>query len=189
MSDDITIEQLIGKNIKSKREQMGLSQAEFGTRVGDLLGTNWQPQTVSAAERGKRQFTAAELMVLAHVLDKSPESLFFSHDGAVKITEKLTLNLRAKMMVDRPQLSDEKLLEIFSDVHQVAGELVKMANDAQRTSSAIADVAHLARRLSEFHEPRRGNEPIIDGPNRTAVIAATVQRARDSYQSPRNSNA
>lgn len=67
--DHMRIEEVIGANIRQRREGRGYSQAAFGEKIGPLLGGAWKPQTVSAAEKGRRQFIAAELVVLAHVLE------------------------------------------------------------------------------------------------------------------------
>ncbi|NHQ58873.1 helix-turn-helix transcriptional regulator [Micrococcus luteus] len=63
-----SIEEVIGENVRHRREALNWSQAQLGERVGALLGVDWKPQTVSGAEKGRRQFIAAELVVLAHVL-------------------------------------------------------------------------------------------------------------------------
>lgn len=65
----MTPEELVGRRITEFRERLGITQQQLGERVGDLLGREWPRQTVSAAEKGKRAFTAAELFALAHVLD------------------------------------------------------------------------------------------------------------------------
>lgn len=65
-----------------------MTQAELGKRVGRYLGRAWSPQTVSAAEKGRRAFTALELMVLSTELDVPIHSLlspaFSDGDGAIE---------------------------------------------------------------------------------------------------------
>jgi transcriptional regulator with XRE-family HTH domain len=70
------VSEIVGQRVRWAREERGLTQAELGQRVGELLGKAWFPQAVSEAERGRRQFTAEELLALAYVLDK-PISFFF----------------------------------------------------------------------------------------------------------------
>lgn len=73
------IEEVIGENIRERRDRLGYSQTAFGERVGELLGNPWKPQTVSAAEKGRRQFIAAELVVLSHVLRCRVQDLLTVH--------------------------------------------------------------------------------------------------------------
>jgi transcriptional regulator with XRE-family HTH domain len=65
----VKIEAIVGERIRSTREQRKLSQPELGKLLEPLLGTAWPKQTVSGAERGKRSFTASDLVALAHVLN------------------------------------------------------------------------------------------------------------------------
>lgn len=86
------IEEVIGANLRQERIQRNMSQPEFGEWIGQALGTAWKPQTVSAAEKGRRQFAAADLVALAHVLDSPVSALLTPPDdvetiqaGAVEI--------------------------------------------------------------------------------------------------------
>jgi transcriptional regulator with XRE-family HTH domain len=72
----MNVSEIVGRRVRWAREERGLTQAALGQRVGELLGKAWFPQAVSEAERGRRQFTAEELLALAYVLDK-PISFFF----------------------------------------------------------------------------------------------------------------
>lgn len=62
------IAEVIGERVRIRREELGLTQAALGQRVGDYLSQEWSRQAVSAAEKGKRAFAAAELVVFARVL-------------------------------------------------------------------------------------------------------------------------
>jgi transcriptional regulator with XRE-family HTH domain len=62
-------EEFIGQRIRDRREELAMTQEDLGLRVGNLLGRAWSRQTVSAAEKGRRAFTAAELLAIAHVLE------------------------------------------------------------------------------------------------------------------------
>ena len=63
------IEEVIGERIREVRDLQELTQEQFGLRLGELLGRAWSRQAVSSAEQGGRQFTAAELVAIAHVLN------------------------------------------------------------------------------------------------------------------------
>ncbi|MFE3202288.1 helix-turn-helix transcriptional regulator [Embleya sp. NPDC059237] len=70
------IEQVIGRNARRLREARGLSQADLGRDVASHLGHPWSRQAVSAAEKGRRAFTASDLLALSRVLDSTiPELL------------------------------------------------------------------------------------------------------------------
>jgi transcriptional regulator with XRE-family HTH domain len=61
-------EEMVGRRVAEIRERLGMTQQQLGEALGPLLGKPWPRQTVSSAEKGKRSFTAAELVALAIVL-------------------------------------------------------------------------------------------------------------------------
>jgi transcriptional regulator with XRE-family HTH domain len=63
------IEEVIGENVRARREAMQMSQTELGRELQGHLPKAWERQAVSSAEKGRRAFTAAELLALARVLD------------------------------------------------------------------------------------------------------------------------
>jgi transcriptional regulator with XRE-family HTH domain len=65
----VRLEQVIGHRMRERREEMALTQEQAGHRIGELLGRPWPRQAVSAAEKGDRAFTAAELVAIAFALD------------------------------------------------------------------------------------------------------------------------
>lgn len=69
------LEEAIGLNVARLREAAGLSQAEVGARLGGYLGAPWSRQAVSAAEKGRRAFTAVELVSLALAFGTSLDQL------------------------------------------------------------------------------------------------------------------
>ncbi|NUK87131.1 helix-turn-helix domain-containing protein [Streptomyces lunaelactis] len=69
------LEEAIGRNVARLRETAGLSQAQLGTALAAYLGKPWSRQAVSAAEKGRRAFTAAELVSLALALKTSLDLL------------------------------------------------------------------------------------------------------------------
>lgn len=62
------LEEVIGANIAERRSNRGLSQTELGEALGQYLEKAWSRQAVHTAEKGRRSFTAAELIALAMVL-------------------------------------------------------------------------------------------------------------------------
>lgn len=72
-----TIEEVVGGNIKAARTVKGMSQADLGAAIAAYLGDTWKRrQAVWTAETGKRAFTAAELLTIAHILGTSVGDLF-----------------------------------------------------------------------------------------------------------------
>lgn len=63
------VEEIVGARVAAIREQTGTSQHDLGQRLGEVLDRPWSRQTVSAAEKGRRAFTAGDVVALAYVLD------------------------------------------------------------------------------------------------------------------------
>lgn len=63
------IEEVIGTRIAAVRQSKGLSQTALGQHLAGVLDRAWTPQQVSNAEKGKRAFTAAELIAFAFTLE------------------------------------------------------------------------------------------------------------------------
>jgi hypothetical protein len=70
----VKLEKMIGAQVAAARDGK-MTQAELGERVGRYLGKQWSRQTVSAAEKGGRAFTALELLALSTELDVPLSSL------------------------------------------------------------------------------------------------------------------
>jgi transcriptional regulator with XRE-family HTH domain len=65
----VKLEEVIGDRIAVVRTERGMSQAELGAALAEHLDRPWSRQAVYTAEKGKRAFTAAELVALALVLE------------------------------------------------------------------------------------------------------------------------
>ena len=76
---------MIGQRIRARREELELSQAQLGKHMGELLGRDWPRQAVSAAERGARAFTAAELVAFAVSLQTSISGLLMPRADVTEI--------------------------------------------------------------------------------------------------------
>lgn len=63
-----TIDKVVGRNIRAKRLEARLSQADLGNEVGGWLGISLPKQVVSKIERGERGLDVEELLAVAHVL-------------------------------------------------------------------------------------------------------------------------
>jgi len=69
------LEEVIGDRMLARRTELGLTQEQVGARMGRLLGREWTRQAVSAAEKGRRAFTAVELVAIANVLGETLSAL------------------------------------------------------------------------------------------------------------------
>ncbi|MFJ2259925.1 helix-turn-helix transcriptional regulator [Streptomyces sp. NPDC087844] len=76
------LEDAIGWNIAKLRTQQELSQADLGEALGVYLEKPWSRQAVHSAEKGKRAFTAAELVAFALVLECDVPFLLAPHGPA-----------------------------------------------------------------------------------------------------------
>lgn len=71
-------EEMVGRRVAEIRERLGMTQQQLGEDLEPLLGKSWPRQTVSSAEKGKRAFTAAELIALAIVLKTQANRLLIA---------------------------------------------------------------------------------------------------------------
>jgi 8-oxo-dGTP diphosphatase len=64
----VRVEEVVGGQVRERREALGLTQEQLGQLLEPYLGRPWSRQAVSAAEKGDRSFGAAELVALAAAL-------------------------------------------------------------------------------------------------------------------------
>ncbi|MFW0773556.1 helix-turn-helix domain-containing protein [Paenarthrobacter nitroguajacolicus] len=153
-----TIEQVIGENVKRLREKKGMSQAEMGETVGMLLGSKWIPQTVSAAERGKRQFIAAEMLVLADVLGCRVQYLFESQDSSsIRVSETFTYAPDYTSRLDATGVDDEQLRRVYSKLLMTLKGLPAMTATLKEDLQKIEDTTRHAQFLLELDEAPGGD--------------------------------
>lgn len=130
------IEDVIARWITEGREVTGMTQVQLGQRLGEILGKPWPKQAVSAAEKGRRSFTAAELVAFAVALSCNVETL-----------------LQPPMDVDEVTLSDgppiksgylraatTDLADLSSSIDDLRAALVDTRRKAADTKAA-ADLA------------------------------------------------
>ena len=79
------VEEYVGQRMRARRDELDMTQDEFGSQLGRWLGKPWSRSTVSVAENGKRAFTAAELVAIAHVLKTVPAYLLTPPPGIGEI--------------------------------------------------------------------------------------------------------
>ncbi len=125
------IEEAIGRNIDRLRGDM--SQAELGRRLEPYVG-EWSRQAVSAAIKGRRSFTAAELVALAMALGTTIPELMHSTDY---------VELRDGDQV-APNELESVLYQTGRKTHAIAKEQMREAADLiRRTADAQRGLDHL----------------------------------------------
>jgi transcriptional regulator with XRE-family HTH domain len=80
-----TLDEVVGRNIRTAREAKGLSHTTFGgdhEGVGAYLAQTWPKQVVSKIERGLRSLDASELVASALVLRVPVSRLLTGTDAA-----------------------------------------------------------------------------------------------------------
>jgi transcriptional regulator with XRE-family HTH domain len=138
----VRIEDVVGQWITRAREEVGLTQAQLGEELGRYLGKPWPRQAVSAAEKGRRSFTAAELVALAAVLGRSVDSLLVPPDDvpAVKLAEGAPIDSR-HLRGSNEVASDASLKELIQTLIHVRRELPVLLESAQRLDNLMDNAA------------------------------------------------
>ncbi|UTT46228.1 helix-turn-helix domain-containing protein [Micrococcus luteus] len=151
------IEEVIGENIRARRDQKGYPQAYLGERVGALLGgTPWKPQTVSAAEKGRRQFIAAELIVIAQVLNCRVQDLLApSTPQPVQISDVYVrdadYSAPLENVIDAAPIDLSSWLRPFSEAYREVIRAREMAESAAKEAAELKFQLHLTERaLARF---------------------------------------
>lgn len=152
IGDPIRIEAVIGANIKRRREFRGLSQAEFGKLLATYLGGPWPPQTVSTAEKGRRQFVAAEVAAIARLLSCRPQDLFTPKTPSrVQISDAYILepdfSAPLENSLDRAPLDISFWLQPFSDAYRELLRAKDQAVEVQKLSSELSSQIGLTEQI------------------------------------------
>jgi transcriptional regulator with XRE-family HTH domain len=145
----VRIGEVIGERVRTARDGLGWTQTELGKRIGARLGQRaWSRQIVSAAEQGKRAYTAAELLAFANELDVSISYLLTPPLGveavemAPGVNEHSTTILKAVFPRSSRSAADEKFAESgqrffqhVADLHQltvqIQGDIEALVTDLQ----------------------------------------------------------
>lgn len=152
------IEEVIGHNIRARREELGRSQEELGREVGTRLrGDDWPRQAVSTAEKGGRGFTAVELVVFASVLEISVDRLFGLPLGETSI------HLPQGVAIDGASI--RRASEDGTPLDQAVGEAMKTLNalvlahrEVQKAQSWEVDaVIKLEKQLQDIADRAGGD--------------------------------
>lgn len=138
----VKIEAVIGGWIAQRREDTGLTQSQVGDELGKYLGKPWSRQAVSAAEKGRRSFTAAELVAFAVVLGCSVESLLEppADVAAVVLADGSPMDSRHLRGHDATS-SNESLSKLLQTFSALRAEFPSLLATAQHVDDLLDDAA------------------------------------------------
>jgi transcriptional regulator with XRE-family HTH domain len=74
-----TLGEVVGRNVRTVREEVGFSQTELGGAIEDYLGRPWPKQVVSQLEKGRRLLDTDELVAVARTLKIPVVQLLTAH--------------------------------------------------------------------------------------------------------------
>lgn len=170
------VEKYVGQRIRDRRDELDMTQEAFGREVGLWLGKPWSRSTVSVAENGKRAFTAAELVAIAHVLQTSPTYLLAPPAGVDVIT------MPSGATVNRDLLFSLVVTTPDSDVNLAAAEqaLSALTERAARSQEDAAEIVSLARDLHLLIT----RQVIVVGPEHPVVDAEEFRRGHLFTEAP-----
>jgi transcriptional regulator with XRE-family HTH domain len=129
----VRVEELVGRRIRDIRDSKGMTQEQLGIAIGELLGKPWPRQTVSSAEAGRRAFTAAELVAIAHALGVYAGYLFTPAAGPIGGIE----------LSPGVELKPEEVLQVLfqsSDIAGVEGSLQSLLLAARQADAAVSGI-------------------------------------------------
>jgi transcriptional regulator with XRE-family HTH domain len=155
----VRVEELAGQRIRAVREDRDMTQEELGRRLGKLLGREWPRQAVSAAERGRRAFTAAELVAIALTLRTSVGHLLtppFDVDS-VDLPGSVQIRREDLAAVVLPSVSaDETLAGVAETVNRIQKNLGQVTEGTgmvtEATSRLWEDMQALGDELTRAFE-------------------------------------
>ncbi|WP_400158523.1 helix-turn-helix domain-containing protein [Arthrobacter sp. BPSS-3] len=113
---DWTITQVIGHNVRTKRDALGMTAAVLGERLGEIFGKPWPRQTIYMMESGDRAMVAHEVLAVSHVLE-IPLAQLFLPPADVRTVTTGTLAIPAESLAsDLSASSDEQMQRIARSV-------------------------------------------------------------------------
>lgn len=150
----LTIEQVIGANVAHLRRESGMTQVELGRALEPFTGSTWSHSNLSLAEKGRRGWSANDVLSVAMVFQVPVWALFTPRPdqagdlhtaGQAVVTQAEWITRTAAPSAAAP-----------ADAEQVNREVERVTEAARK---AIANIL--------FVRPTREDGP--DGPEETAL--------------------
>ncbi|MGF6824009.1 hypothetical protein M2317_002934 [Microbacterium sp. ZKA21] len=150
MPNPTPLEAVVGANIARLRADR--TQAALGEALGEHLGSPWSRQAVSAAEKGKRSFTAAELVALARALDASIPDLLHATGpilvGQVELDGSDLLQLATR--IDPTENGWSRFLDACEHLNNAREEQNSYIVSVQRLRGTVATMPELRARIEDL---------------------------------------
>ncbi|GAA2218829.1 helix-turn-helix transcriptional regulator [Streptomyces indiaensis] len=158
------LEEVIGLQIAEKRASAGMSQAELGEALGQHLERAWSRQAVHSAEKGKRAFTAAELVAFALVLEAEVPDLMTpplsQRDGVIELPSSVVPARRLADIV-APEAPDDVLTRMNLDgLHHLVPMLSGTIQTLQLLDITLSELIEDAQRRKAGEDPE-GVSPLV----------------------------
>lgn len=122
---------IVGKNIKNRRNQLGMSQE----KLGDALGVTFQQ--VQKYEKGTNRTSASKLVDICNILNTTIETIFAGTDLKDAPAQKLLSPQAYKLASQFDQIDNQKLQ---SAINQMVREAPKKSD-----TTNSADIVQLKR--------------------------------------------
>lgn len=82
---ELSPDQIVGRSVRRLREAIGMTQQELGDRLAGAGATaRWQPG-VAALEQGRRRIGVEDVLVLARILEVTPQVLWAVRERGVDV--------------------------------------------------------------------------------------------------------
>jgi 8-oxo-dGTP diphosphatase len=168
----VRIEEIVGQRMLERRTALKLTQETLAERITGYLNREWTRQAVSAAEKGKRSFTAAEMVAIAHTTGTTVAWLMSPPEGieGVELGDGAYLPVHMLISALIPHITGgQSLTGVLDAMYQ----LQLRADDLkQATGSIDADISALARQVAAVAAPYIALEP--DGVTPSRPVAAAI---------------
>lgn len=139
------VEEFVGQRVRDRRNELHMTQHDFGQKLAPYLGKPWSRSTVSVAENGGRAFTAAELIAISHVLSTTAGRLLTPPAGVASVDlpggEQIPASALAAALV--PLTDQGKPFDATQDT------LVALLDDLRAISTGTTQAGEHLRRLNE----------------------------------------
>ena len=186
------VEELVGERIRSRREGLEMTQEQLGRKLGELLGHEWSRQAVSAAEKGKRGFTAAELVAIAFALETSVGNLLTPNPNmeGVELPRGAVLPRDAVIATVLPRLSAEKtlsdMLETLDRLHQDFSVILQGLDLAADEMKLLREQLIIAAQVANTRDVYYGQDQPAGATQDQPIVAAIVTSDRGVLVGRRN---
>jgi len=176
----VRVEEVVGRRVRARREELGMTQKEFGRRVGQLLGKAWSRSTVSVAENGSRAWAAADLVAVAMVLQVTVGDLL------IPPIEEAAVDLGGPQAVPKSRLSDAVTAHGREDLNLAAirETLSLLADTANRSQADGNRILEIARDLDVQITQRVAAGGVVSLPLGGAGVDPAPQHSREEEMQP-----